>query len=71
MKKNEALADISHLSYEELKPHLTLEEYELLNSKKPKTIYAASRIGGVRPTTLLYLHYMSGKKQKSKSAVEG
>ncbi len=28
---------------------------------KPKTIYAASRISGIRPTTLLYLHYLQIK----------
>lgn len=71
MKKNEVQTDISQLSYEKLKPHLTQEEYELLSTKKPKTIYAASRIGGIRPSTLIYLHFVSGKRDKESGVVHG
>jgi NAD/FAD-utilizing enzyme apparently involved in cell division len=39
------------------------EEIEKLKTHKPTTIYAASRIPGIRPTTLIYLHQFIRKKK--------
>jgi tRNA U34 5-carboxymethylaminomethyl modifying enzyme MnmG/GidA len=58
MRKNHELRDITAIPYEMYEKQFTSEEYEKLMKEKPKTIFAASRISGIRPTTLLYLHYL-------------
>lgn len=57
--------DISNLDYKKFKNQFTGEQYEKLMINRPKTIHAASRISGIRPTTLLYLHFL--KKQGSEA----
>eukprot|EP01016_Furgasonia_blochmanni_P045164 TRINITY_DN6334_c0_g1_i2.p1 TRINITY_DN6334_c0_g1~~TRINITY_DN6334_c0_g1_i2.p1 ORF type:complete len:162 (-),score=42.30 TRINITY_DN6334_c0_g1_i2:131-616(-) len=56
MKKNQYRADISEMDFETLRDAISPEEIEKLKSHKPNTIFAASRIPGIRPTTLIYLH---------------
>ena len=58
MKKEEMFGDISGLDYGKYRGQFTGEEYEKLSQARPKTIHAASRISGIRPTTLLYLHFL-------------
>lgn len=65
MKKEEMHGDISNLDYQKYRSQFTGEEFEKLMANRPKTIHAASRIPGIRPTTLLYLHFL--KKQGSES----
>lgn len=56
LKKNQYRADISELDFDHLKSCCSPEEIEKLKTHKPNTIHAASRIPGIRPTTLLYIH---------------
>jgi tRNA U34 5-carboxymethylaminomethyl modifying enzyme MnmG/GidA len=61
MHKNNFHKDISDIPYELYRKQFTGEEFEKLTKEKPKTIFAASRLPGIRPTTLLYLQYLQGK----------
>lgn len=69
MKKNQEFTDISNLPYEKYEDQFTGEEYEKLIQHKPKTIYAASRISGIRPTTLIYLHFLASKRRKKEEEI--
>ena len=42
------------------------EEIEKLKQHRPTTIHAASRIPGIRPTTLVFLHQFVRKKNPRK-----
>ena len=61
MHKNNFHKDISGIPYELYRKQFTGEEFEKLSKERPKTIFAASRLPGIRPTTLLYLQYLQGK----------
>ncbi|EGR32887.1 tRNA uridine 5-carboxymethylaminomethyl modification enzyme, putative [Ichthyophthirius multifiliis] len=59
LKQNEI--DISNIDYKNIKFAATQEEIELLKKFKPNTIYAASRIPGMRSSTLTFLYYQAKK----------
>ena len=61
MRKNNFHKDISEIPYELYKKQFTNEEFEKLTKERPKTIFSASRLPGIRPTTLLYLQYLQVK----------
>jgi tRNA uridine 5-carboxymethylaminomethyl modification enzyme len=54
------------INYEEL-PMISNEEKEKLSQAKPTTIYAASRISGVRSATLLLLYQYAMRQKKHTS----
>jgi len=56
LKRDQYRADISNIDFDVLKHAVCPEEIEKLKSNRPTTIHAASRIPGIRPTTLIYLH---------------
>jgi len=49
-----------------LSSHVCKEEIEKLREHRPTTIFAASRIPGVRPTTLIFLHQFVRRKSSKK-----
>ena len=61
MKQSEEFTDISWIPFERFEKQFTEEQYEKLIEKRPKTIHAASRIPGIRASTILYLHYLAKK----------
>lgn len=65
MRREDMNSDISNIPYEQYEKQFTGEEYEKLKVNRPKTLYAASRIPGIRPSTLLYLHYLRKKTQQA------
>ena len=65
MRREQMNTDISQIPYEDYEKQFTGEEFEKLKFNRPKTIYAASRIPGIRPTTLLYLHYLRKKVKQT------
>lgn len=66
LQREQFMTNISGVNVEDLAENITTEELELLRDKKPTTIHAASRIPGIRPSTLLILKKMA----KSDSASE-
>ncbi len=67
MKKEEYRAKLDNIDFDELENSISKEEREKLKFNNPQTIHAASRIPGIKPTTLIYLHHLV-KKKKSKNA---
>ncbi len=61
MHKHNFHKDITQIPYELYQKQFTGEEFEKLTKDRPKTIFAASRLPGIRPTTLLYLQYLQVK----------
>lgn len=63
MRREQFQTNIDDLDYSALHNSITKEEIEKLYNNKPSTLHAASRIPGIRPTTLILLHQMA-KKQR-------
>lgn len=61
MKRDQYRMDISGIDLNQLGLSVCPEEVEKLRTSKPNTIFAASRIPGIRPTTLIYLHQLARK----------
>ena len=58
MKKDQFTTDISEVEFDSLIASVCKEEIEKLKENKPQTIHAASRIQGIKPTTLIFLHQL-------------
>lgn len=58
MRKEQFTTDISEVDFDTLLNSVCKEEVEKLKEHKPQTIHAASRIQGIKPTTLIYLHQL-------------
>jgi len=58
MRKDQFTTDISEVEFDSLGSSVCKEEIEKLKENKPQTIHAASRIQGIKPTTLIFLHHL-------------
>lgn len=63
LKKEEYRSKLDDINFDELESSISKEEREKLKSNNPQTIYAASRIPGIKPSTLIYLHHLVKKKK--------
>jgi tRNA U34 5-carboxymethylaminomethyl modifying enzyme MnmG/GidA len=70
MRKDQYRADISTLDFDLLRHSVCPEEVDKLRTHRPATIHAASRIPGIRPTTLIYLHQIVRKTSKQYKSVD-
>lgn len=65
MRKDQFTIDISEIDFDSLICSVCKEDIEKLKENKPPTIFAASRIRGIKPTTLIFLHQLVKRlKQK-------
>lgn len=53
---------------EEYRNNFPAEEYEKIERARPTDLYAASRIQGIRSTTLMTLTFLAKRKQKAAQA---
>lgn len=66
MKKEQYRTELSDLDFDELDGIITSEELLKLKENKPRTLFAASRISGIRPTTLILMHQtLKNKKNQT------
>ena len=56
MKKDQFTTDICEVEFDSLISSVCKERIEKLKENRPQTIHAASRIQGIKPTTLIFLH---------------
>jgi len=68
LKKEQYRTDISDFDFEVLSQSVCKEEVEKLKDHRPTTIFAASRIPGIRPTTLIFLHQYVRKNSALRQA---
>jgi len=68
LKKEQYRTDISDFDFEVLSQSVCKEEVEKLKDHRPTTIFAASRIPGIRPTTLIFLHQHVRKNSSLRQA---
>lgn len=66
MKKDQFTTDISEVEFDSLINSICKEEIEKLKENRPQTIHAASRIQGIKPTTLIFLHHMVRRSVQEK-----
>lgn len=66
MRKDQFTTDISEIEFDNLLSSVCKEEIEKLKENKPQTIHAASRIQGIKPTTLIFLHQLVKRLSQEK-----
>lgn len=58
------------MNLDDIKHAATKEELDLIATHKPRTLYAASRIPGIRPTTLISILYLAKKHLGNEPKIE-
>lgn len=66
MRREQFSTDIGELRFEDMDSSICKEDVEKLKEHRPQTIHAASRIQGIKPTTLLFLHQLVKRTAQEK-----
>lgn len=58
MKKDQYNTTIDDVDFDSLDSMVCKEDIEKLKTNRPQTLHAASRIPGIKSTTIIFLHQM-------------